>query len=675
MKLRILLAGLAALAVAAGFAGSGGAVEGVGIPAQIVDVTKETAIQTHPTTDYGTSSSAVDDREGTTQWRVVKDTGNCCENHLDASQDGRLFDIGGSFINYTDDRGLTWKSVRPLNPLVNGEGSMAVAPNGDVIGMTWDAYSGDHFVAYKYDAVSRKWFTLDNRLHEPFYDRPWLTVVPGPFAIGLGADTVPYISLVQGGTGLKDPMQMSTDGLSYTEISSPLLDAQTDTPLSTWFPIQADPSFDWIQPIRSSPTTGLGGGRAIGTSANTSGVFLLDPSDRHWDAWTLPGGAAPPTYIQIDSGGRIHNVRSAGTNRLEYRISSDGGRTWTSALIPLPFGGLTDFKVNKAVGVSALALRINNQDWVYKFDITGDTAKLMRRYRVGLGDNPAGSSIGSLTNPRMDFQTVVIFPDGRVACSFLDSTTFSHPPGTGTLGRITPAVAIELDTTLPPLKPDLTATSVSAPAQPVTDGDSVTFSATIGNLGPGDAANTAVRFLVDGAPVGGDQTIASLAAGTSTTISSNAWTAIAGTHTVEAVVDPGNAVVEIDESNNSASGSVVVQTKADLTPTTLTLAAVRAKGGDAVTFTARVANLGEASAASVVVRFVVDGVQLGADRTIAQLAGGSSASVSSSVWSASHADGQHTAKVLVDPANTVSESNEANNSSTLTFRVKGGRVG
>jgi hypothetical protein len=62
--------------------------------------------------------------------------------------------------------------VRPLNPLVNGEGSMAMAPNGDVIGMTWDAYSGDHFVAYKYDAVSAKWFTLDNAVHQPFYDRP-----------------------------------------------------------------------------------------------------------------------------------------------------------------------------------------------------------------------------------------------------------------------------------------------------------------------------------------------------------------------------------------------------------------------------------------------------------------------------------------------------------------------
>jgi hypothetical protein len=674
MRLRILLAGLVAVVMAAGFASSGAAVEGLGIPAQVVDVSKETSIQTHPTTDYGTSSSSIDDREGTTQWRVVKDTGNCCENHLTTSKEGRLFNIGGSFINYTDDRGVTWKSVQPLNPLVNGEGSMAMAPNGDVIGMTWDAYSGDHFVAYKYDAVSAKWFTLDNPLHEPFYDRPWLTVVPGPFAIGLGADTVPYISLVQGGTGLKDPMLMSDDGLSYTEISSPLLDAQTDSPLSAWFPIQADPSFDWIQPIRSSPTTGLGGGHAIGTSANTSGVFLLDPSDRHWDAWKLPGGATPPTYIQIDSGGRIHNVRSAGAGQLEYRISSDGGRTWTSALVPLPFGGLTDFKVNKAVGVSALALRINAQDWVYKFDITGDTAKLIRRYRVGLGDNPAGSDVSSLTSPRMDFQSVAIFPDGRVACSFLDSTTFSHPPGTGTLGRITPAVAIELDTTLPPLKPDLTATAVTVPAQQLTDGDAVTFSAAIGNLGPGDAANAVVRFLVDGTQVGAEQRVASLAAGASATVTSDAWTATAGTHTVEAVVDPDGAIAEIDETNNSASTGFAAQTKADLSPKGLSLSSVKAKSGDLITFTVQVANLGEAQAGNVGVRFLVDGVQLGAQRTIAQLAGAASATVASDAWSASHADGLHTVQVLVDPANTVAESNEANNAAAATFRVKGGRL-
>ena len=407
----------------------------VGLPAQVIDVTKETALQTHPTEDFASG------RTGTTTWRVVKDTGNCCENHLGVSSGGRLFDIGGNFINYTDDRGVSWKSVRPLDPLVNAEGSMAMAPNGDVLGMTWDAYSGDHFVAYKFNAASGEWKTLTNKIHQVVYDRPWLTLIPGPFE-DLTGKTVPYISIVQGGTGVKDPMWVSTDGLVYVEPSSLRLGTLTNTQVNAPFPIAAEASFDWIQPIRSAPVTGFGAGYA-----GANGGFLLDPATREWSSWRMPDGSAPPTYIQVDSGGRIHNVRSAGAGRLEYRISSDGGLSWTSTFVDLPFGGLTDFKVNRALGVSALVLRINNQDWAYKFDISGDAAQIVRRYRVGLGDNPAGVGIGQLTNPRMDFQTIAILPDGRVAVSFLDSTTFSHPPGTGMLGRITPALAIELDTT------------------------------------------------------------------------------------------------------------------------------------------------------------------------------------------------------------------------------------
>jgi subtilase family serine protease len=208
----------------------------------------------------------------------------------------------------------------------------------------------------------------------------------------------------------------------------------------------------------------------------------------------------------------------------------------------------------------------------------------------------------------------------------------------------------------------------------VTEGDPVTFSATIGNLGPGDATNTVVRFLVDGARFGADRTIASLAAGAGTTVSSDVWTAAAGTHTVEAVVDPDNAIVEIDETNNSVSNTVAAQRRADLTPGAVSLSSVRAKGGDLVTFTVQVANVGEAAASSVGVRFVVDGAQVGTERTIAQLAGGASAAVSSDAWSASHRDGQHTVQVVVDPANKVVESNEANNTAAATFRVKGGRV-
>ena len=49
---------------------------------------------------------------------------------------------------------------------MNGEGTIDVAPNGD----TYEAFSG-------------RWFYAEQPLHTPFYDREWVTVVPGPLSI------------------------------------------------------------------------------------------------------------------------------------------------------------------------------------------------------------------------------------------------------------------------------------------------------------------------------------------------------------------------------------------------------------------------------------------------------------------------------------------------------------
>src|SRR5687768_4082068 len=117
-------------------------VELPGLPAQVVKITPPVSTATYSTLDYGNPKKTGDERSGTTNWRIVKETGNCCENYLTVTAQGRLFDFGGSYLNYSDDRGLTWNSVRPLEPLVNGEGAVALAPDGDVVGVEWDPYSG-----------------------------------------------------------------------------------------------------------------------------------------------------------------------------------------------------------------------------------------------------------------------------------------------------------------------------------------------------------------------------------------------------------------------------------------------------------------------------------------------------------------------------------------------------
>lgn len=109
-----------------------------GLPAQVVKINPVVSTATYPTVDYGSPIKSSDDKPGTTTWRIVKGTGNCCENYLSVTRGGRLLDFGGSYLNYSDDRGLTWSSVRPIEPLVNGEGAVAVAPDGDVVGVEWD---------------------------------------------------------------------------------------------------------------------------------------------------------------------------------------------------------------------------------------------------------------------------------------------------------------------------------------------------------------------------------------------------------------------------------------------------------------------------------------------------------------------------------------------------------
>ena len=81
--------------------------------------------------------SASGDPLGTAQWRVVAGTGNCCENFIGTTRDGRLMDFGGTHLNYSDDLGETWKQVRPLGVILNGEGAVVDAPGGDVVGVSW----------------------------------------------------------------------------------------------------------------------------------------------------------------------------------------------------------------------------------------------------------------------------------------------------------------------------------------------------------------------------------------------------------------------------------------------------------------------------------------------------------------------------------------------------------
>lgn len=85
-----------------------------------------------------------------------------------------------------------------------------------------------------------------------------------------------------------------------------------------------------------------------------------------------------------------------------------------------------------------------DQDLLYKIDITTNASRLLRLYEIGRGDVDASSG-GPPADIRFDFNTVAILPDGRIAVSFLDSTTdeATHLAQV-VVNRLGPALAIEL---------------------------------------------------------------------------------------------------------------------------------------------------------------------------------------------------------------------------------------
>jgi hypothetical protein len=405
-----------------------------GLPAEVVDFTPENIrMETYPSTDFSGDVPV----EGTTDWRVVHGTGNAAELWLHATPEGRIYDLGGRYLNFTDDDGQTWKSVRSIEPMVNGEGSVVMAPNGDILGVTWDPYSGDNVWTFKYTAATDSWEYVRNPFHTPFWDRPGIDVIPGDFTAPTG-EKVPYITLIKGFP--HELWHYSYDGLHYPFTVSKAVDRQMTEPISEWLDVEPDPSFDWIQPlpVLGGSVTPLGGGKGV------MGSMMFSGEDMAWHDFSLPEGAPPLSGItQTDSLGRLHNVQREGTDAI-YSVSDDGGRNWTEPIV-LPNINPGDMKANAAAGVAAVSGVSGTQDVLYKVDISGAEPRILRHYLIGQGDDCRCSGVGFYGvegGHRFDFHTVVILPDGRLALSFMDSTTIMSFP---TLAQpvVAPALAIE----------------------------------------------------------------------------------------------------------------------------------------------------------------------------------------------------------------------------------------
>jgi choice-of-anchor A domain-containing protein len=226
---------------------------------------------------------------------------------------------------------------------------------------------------------------------------------------------------------------------------------------------------------------------------------------------------------------------------------------------------------------------------------------------------------------------------------------------------------------------------LAATPNPALEGQPLAISALVRNVGDQSADNVEVAFYSGdpaqaGVQIGSTQVIASLAAGATQAVSIQ-WAAVPDSTTklLFVVVDPANKIpADVVRDDNRAFITVPVKALADLAISTgnLTLVPPVPKPGDAVSLTARVDNIGQQDATSVLVRVYdgdpsAGGVQVGGDQVAATVPAAGSGSAHFQ-WTFSPAAGDHVLYVQVDPLQAVPEHVRTNNNAQLLVGVQSG---
>lgn len=404
-------------------------------------------------------------RMSSATWRVSTAGGNCCETYVTATPSGRLVESGGTYPWYTNDEGQHWYQVKFDIPdqndngktIAGGEGATVVGPGGDVYGVTWDAYSGDHLQAYRYTSQTNSWQVADVVMKSPFYDRPWLTYAQGPFTLD-GSRTRQILDVTGGGI-TKDVDTLSADGLNYGDPSYFAHDESQSPTVKLRIPVVANPDADWWQPHPGTGTMPLTAGGVLRfnnqddiTGANACEVARLNPDSSTWQCVKL-NGTFTPGIVRQDSRGYLTNVYSVDNGAaLVLKTSRDGGVHWRAVTLRPPgptrhleTSSMYDVVANGALGQAVVSGRFddakgNGQDVVFRVDTKNAQPRRLETYLVGKGDINTANDVTGSAGYRYDYESVTLLPDGHIAVSFDDSTCIQ--PSTRDPSHRSPEVAI-----------------------------------------------------------------------------------------------------------------------------------------------------------------------------------------------------------------------------------------
>ena len=222
-------------------------------------------------------------------------------------------------------------------------------------------------------------------------------------------------------------------------------------------------------------------------------------------------------------------------------------------------------------------------------------------------------------------------------------------------------------------KPDLLISNLAAQK---TD-TQIKIIAEISNNGLVSATNILVRFY-DGDPTKGgvqigEKTIPTLDSKATVPVDT-LWTPTAGEHQIYVAVDPLNTITEGNELNNTGIITITIVEAIDLIVKSewIYFAPENPTEGDQVTITGFVGNQGSKDLTEVKTAFYCDSItsenQIGSVQTIAKISAGTTEK-SVVDWDTFSRKGTHTIYFVADPANTISEDDETNNTASKTITV------
>jgi hypothetical protein len=212
--------------------------------------------------------------------------------------------------------------------------------------------------------------------------------------------------------------------------------------------------------------------------------------------------------------------------------------------------------------------------------------------------------------------------------------------------------------------PDLVIQGITWSPQNPNLGDSVSFAIDIANRGKADAASSNVAFFVDGA-FQDSRSIYEISSG-DTKREYFYWQAELGTHKIKAVADFNEMVNESNETNNEKETNFSGTVAPDLMIEDITWSPSNPAAGGEVTFTITLKNQGDASAKIFYVQCYVDGSALGGGYYVDNLYAAQTTPV---VFDWTAISGTHIFKAVADYIDIVHESDETNNSKTVTLIV------